>query len=71
MGCAAAHAGTEDSTMLRIAQLLPCDGCDAIATRFERGWRAYVVIDVANAERRVTVVCPCCAERIFGDDETT
>ena len=38
----------------------------AATTRFERGWRAYVADD-----RTLEIVCPACAERERGEDEST
>jgi hypothetical protein len=54
--------------MLGVASILFCDRCEAATARSERGWRAYVVVG-ANAEVRVTTLCPFCAERHFGEDE--
>jgi hypothetical protein len=54
--------------MLRVAGIVFCDQCDAPSARTERGWRAYIVADV-NDEGTITIVCPACAERRFGEDE--
>jgi len=54
--------------VLRTAAIVFCDRCERATARFERGWRAYVVGD-ADRMRCVKVVCPECAERLFGEDE--
>jgi hypothetical protein len=51
--------------MIGLATLLLCRCCEAATTRFERGWRAYVADD-----RTVEIVCPACAERERGEDES-
>lgn len=51
--------------MLGLATLLLCRSCAAATTRFERGWRAYVADD-----RTLEIVCPACAERERGEDES-
>ena len=53
------------SAMLGLATILLCRCCDAATTRFERGWRAYV-----SDDRTVEIVCPACAERERGEDES-
>lgn len=55
--------------MLRTGAHLRCDRCDAVVARCERGWRAYVCRDDDGGEPSVEVVCPACAERLFGEDE--
>ena len=45
-----------------------CGLCGATTTRFERNWRAYVVVK-GDGERSVMVVCPTCGERDCGEDE--
>ena len=52
--------------MLQTASIIFCDRCEAVTARFERNWRAYAP---ENDDFRVTVVCPECAERKFGEDE--
>jgi hypothetical protein len=37
--------------------------------RFERGWRGYVRRGSDRSAVRVEIVCPSCAERLFGEDE--
>jgi hypothetical protein len=54
--------------VLRTSALLPCDRCAAVVARCERGWRAYIRADSTD-EPAVEVVCPTCAERLFGEDE--
>ena len=54
------------SGMLGLATFLLCRCCDAATAQFERGWRAYVADD-----RTVEIVCPACAERERGEDEST
>jgi len=54
--------------MLQTAAILFCDRCEAATARFERGWYAYIK-DEGGRETSVTVVCPACAERSFGEDE--
>lgn len=51
--------------MLGLATILLCRCCDAETTRFERGWRAYVSDDCT-----LEIVCPACAERERGEDES-
>lgn len=51
--------------MLGLATLLLCRCCAAATTEFERGWRAYVEDD-----RTIEIVCPACAERERGEDES-
>jgi hypothetical protein len=55
--------------MLQEAIRLVCDACEAAADRCERGWRAYHVAG-PRRDPDVVVVCPDCAERLLGDDET-
>jgi len=50
--------------MLGLATLLLCD-CGAATAQFERGWRAYV-----DDDRPIEIVCPACAERERGEDES-
>jgi hypothetical protein len=45
-----------------------CDRCDASTARFERDWRAYIDRG-RNGETYVTIACPACSERNFGEDE--
>jgi hypothetical protein len=54
--------------VLRLACLLFCDRCDAVAARTQRGWRAYLEA-VEGGAPSVTVLCPECAERRIGEDE--
>ena len=51
--------------MLGLATLLLCDCCNVATAEFERGWRAYVEDDSS-----VEIVCPACAERERGEDES-
>lgn len=51
--------------MLGLATSLLCRCCDATTTQFERGWRAYVEDDGT-----IEIVCPACAERERGEDES-
>ncbi len=53
--------------MLQTASIIFCDRCEAGTARFERHWRAYVIPE--SDEPRLTIVCPACAERKFGEDE--
>ncbi len=55
--------------MLRTASILFCDRCDNATARFERGWFAFRISD-GGAVEDVTIVCPDCAEQMFGEDET-
>jgi hypothetical protein len=48
---------------------LRCDRCETASTRCERGWRAYIGTDADGDEPTIEVVCPACAERLFGEDE--
>jgi len=70
-----AHAGRQadprrrrihesQSAMLGLATLLLCD-CGAATAQFERGLRAYV-----DDDRPIEIVCPACAERERGEDES-
>jgi len=54
--------------MRKTATIIFCDCCEAATASFERNWRAYVTA-TRGLERRVTVVCPDCAEQVFGEDE--
>jgi hypothetical protein len=54
--------------VLQTAAIIFCDRCEAATARFERGWCAYITA-ANDAETGVTVVCPTCAERNFGEDE--
>jgi len=54
--------------MLQTEAIVFCDRCDVSTARFERGWYAYVTAE-SGEEPSVTVVCPACAERSFGEDE--
>jgi len=56
-------------TVLRTSAILGCDRCEAAVARCERGWRAYVRGDADENEPGIEVVCPACAERLFGEDE--
>ena len=60
----ASHA----AIVLHLTTILFCDCCDASTARSERGWRAWIVPD-EDGEPRVTVACPACAERCYGEDE--
>ena len=51
--------------MLRLATFLLCPCCAAVTTEFERGWRAYV-----EEDGTIEIVCPACAERERGEDES-
>lgn len=55
--------------MLRLSCILFCDRCDAVAARTQRGWRAYLE-DEGGGEPSVVVLCPECAERRIGEDES-
>jgi hypothetical protein len=55
--------------VLRATTLLSCDACEAAADCCERGWRAYLTVGPRD-DTDVVVVCPDCAERLMGDDET-
>ena len=54
--------------MLYLAAIAFCDGCNVATARTERGWRAYVTTG-KDGEPSVTIICPACSERSFGDDE--
>ena len=54
--------------MLQTASIIFCDCCEAATAGFERNWRAYIT-PARGIETYVTVVCPDCAERVFGEDE--
>jgi hypothetical protein len=54
--------------MLQTASIIFCDCCEAASASFERAWRAYVT-PTRGTETYVTVACPDCAERVFGEDE--
>jgi len=51
--------------MIGLATFLLCRCCTTATTQFERGWRAYVEDD-----HSVEIVCPACAERERGEDES-
>ena len=53
--------------VLQTASIIFCDQCEAGTARFERNWRADVKPE--SDSKRVTIVCPTCAERKFGEDE--
>jgi hypothetical protein len=54
--------------MLYLAAIAFCDGCNVATARTERGWRAYITTG-KDSEPSVTIICPACSERSFGDDE--
>jgi hypothetical protein len=54
-----------EQAMLGLATLLLCDCCDSATAQFERGWRAYV-----GDDSELEIVCPACAERERGEDES-
>jgi hypothetical protein len=56
--------------MLALACILMCDRCEAATARVERGWRAYITPH-QEGESAVSILCPACAERRVGEDETT
>lgn len=68
MNRADAALGRQGLSMLGVAALVFCDRCEAASARSERGWRAYIGAG-ANDEPAITIVCPACAERHFGEDE--
>jgi hypothetical protein len=47
---------------------LDCDRCQATVDHSERGWRAYL-LPAEGGRPSVEIVCPTCAERLFGEDE--
>jgi len=49
--------------VLKLDAILFCDRCEAASARTERGWRAYLVGD------GIAVICPACAEAVYGEDE--
>jgi hypothetical protein len=55
--------------MLSDAAIVFCDRCEVASARTERGWRAYITAGI-NGQATITIVCPACAERYFGEDET-
>jgi hypothetical protein len=55
--------------VLRTSATLHCDRCEALVVRSERGWRAYVRRNDGGKKPAVEVVCPACAEQLFGEDE--
>jgi hypothetical protein len=55
-------------SVLRVASILFCDWCDAATAHTERGWRAYISKG-DRGETSIAIMCPSCAERLFGDDE--
>jgi hypothetical protein len=47
---------------------LACEECGAVADVEVHGWRAYIVHDPDEDHGpALTVYCPACAEREFGD----
>jgi hypothetical protein len=48
---------------------LECERCEATVDHCERGWRAYVVPAAEGSGPSIEIVCPVCAERLFGEDE--
>jgi hypothetical protein len=48
---------------------LDCDRCKATVDHCERGWRAYLLPAERSEPPGVEIVCPICAERLFGEDE--
>jgi hypothetical protein len=54
----------------RTAAIAFCDSCETATARTERGWRAYIATG-DDGEQSVTIVCPACAERCFGEDEAS
>ena len=56
-------------SVLRTSANLRCDRCEAAVTRCERGWRAYIRFDPEGEGPAIEIVCPACAERLFGEDE--
>jgi hypothetical protein len=55
--------------VLRPSAILHCDRCEALVVGSERGWRGYVQRGADGRALRVEIVCPGCAERLFGEDE--
>jgi len=55
--------------MLALACILMCDRCAAGTARVERGWRAYITPH-QEGEPAFSILCPACAERRVGEDET-
>jgi hypothetical protein len=55
--------------MLQKTAVLLCATCEARTDRCERGWRARLMPEWSGAVV-VHVLCPDCAERLEGDDET-
>lgn len=53
--------------MLSGAAIVFCDRCEAASAQTERGWRAYIIADI-NGQATITIVCPTCVERYFGED---
>jgi hypothetical protein len=66
-GAIVAAAG-QCSSVLRVASILFCDWCDAATAHTERGWRAYISKG-DTGETSIAIMCPSCAERLFGEDE--
>lgn len=59
---------SEAESVLRTSMHLDCDRCKATVDRCERGWRAYL-LPAEESGPNVEIVCPACAERLFGEDE--
>lgn len=57
--------------MIGVGCLVFCDRCETATARAVRGWRAYLIPDEDCEGTSVTVLCPDCAERRVGEDETT
>jgi hypothetical protein len=51
---------------MKMPQRLACEECGAVADVEVHGWRAYVLHDEDDGPA-LTVYCPACAEREFGD----
>jgi hypothetical protein len=51
------------------AAIVFCDRCEVASARTERGWRAYISACI-NGQATITIVCPACAERYIGENET-
>jgi hypothetical protein len=54
--------------VLRAVGIATCDLCGDETDRFERQWRAHVIL-TAGGLLAVLVVCPVCGERAYGEDE--
>ena len=70
MGRAAVRWRGDDGDMLRATATAFCGLCGTTTTRFERHWRAYIVVS-SDGKRSVMVVCPACSESACGEDEAT